>query len=311
VPILPSPLQVTDDAEAGWHEAVARAAAVIVLLAVAVMGLRARGAFSHRVSSLLTEAGSSVVIYVFVAAEGVGLVACVILLALVLRRPRRRKRDDDNDEQQPWRPLVPWWARALGVVLALALLAAPFVILVANRGRATFTPPVVAHPSGPLRGTGHQVASSPGSLVWPLVAGVIIAAVAVLVLAVLSRRGRHGNDAAGPGQVPAAARVAEGLEAGSGALEAGGESRAAIIACYAAMERGFAAAGSAPAAADTPAEVLTRASRAGIVRSGPAEVLTGLFRRARYSTEPMTSADSGTAASALTQMRADLGRSGP
>jgi len=310
VPILPSPLQVTDDAEAGWHEAVARAAAVIVLLAVAVMGLRARGAFSHRVSSLLTEAGSSVVIYVFVAAEGVGLVACVILLALVLRRPRRRKRDDDNDEQQPWRPLVPWWARALGVVLALALLAAPFVILVANRGR-TFTPPVVAHPSGPLRGTGHQVASSPGSLVWPLVAGVIIAAVALLVLAVLSRRGRHGNDAAGPGQVPAAARVAEGLEAGSDALEAGGESRAAIIACYAAMERGFAAAGSAPAAADTPAEVLTRASRAGIVRSGPAEVLTGLFRRARYSTEPMTSADSGTAASALTQMRADLGRSGP
>jgi hypothetical protein len=72
------------------------------------------------------------------------------------------------------------------------------------------------------------------------------------------------------------------------------------------MERGFAAAGSAPAAADTPAEVLTRATDAGIVRSGSAELLTGLFRRARYSNQPMTSADSDAAATALDQMRADL-----
>jgi hypothetical protein len=72
------------------------------------------------------------------------------------------------------------------------------------------------------------------------------------------------------------------------------------------MERGFAAAGSAPAPADTPAEVLTRATRAGIVRSGPAEALTGLFRRARYSSQPMTSADSDAAAAALDQMRGEL-----
>jgi Domain of unknown function (DUF4129) len=72
------------------------------------------------------------------------------------------------------------------------------------------------------------------------------------------------------------------------------------------MERGFAAAGSAPAAADTPAEVLTRAIEAGIVRSANAEVLTGLFRRARYSTDPMTSADSASAASALALMQAEL-----
>lgn len=59
------------------------------------------------------------------------------------------------------------------------------------------------------------------------------------------------------------------------------------------MERGFAAAGSVPAAAsDTPAEVLARATGAGLVRSGPAVRMAGLFRRARYSSEPMTSADS-------------------
>ncbi len=76
------------------------------------------------------------------------------------------------------------------------------------------------------------------------------------------------------------------------------------------MERGFAAAGSAPAAADTPAEVLARAIGARIVRPGlaeaPAEVLTSLFRRARYSAEPITPADSAAAAAALAQLRAAL-----
>ena len=72
------------------------------------------------------------------------------------------------------------------------------------------------------------------------------------------------------------------------------------------MERGFAAAGSAPAAADTPAEVLSRAAGAGLIRSGSAATLTSLFRRARYSTEPMTSADSEEAAGALAHMQADL-----
>ena len=74
------------------------------------------------------------------------------------------------------------------------------------------------------------------------------------------------------------------------------------------MERGFAAAGpaAAPGLADTPAEVLARATRAGLVSPEPAETLTGLFRRARYSTQPMTSTDSRVAADALTELRTDL-----
>jgi hypothetical protein len=35
-------------------------------------------------------------------------------------------------------------------------------------------------------------------------------------------------------------------------------------------------------------------------------MLTGIFRRARYSTQPMTDVDSGQAATALAQMRAEL-----
>ena len=55
------------------------------------------------------------------------------------------------------------------------------------------------------------------------------------------------------------------------------------------------------------AEVLARATGAGLVRSGSAVRMAGLFRRARYSSEPMTSADSAAAAAALDQMQADLG----
>lgn len=75
------------------------------------------------------------------------------------------------------------------------------------------------------------------------------------------------------------------------------------------MERSFAAAGSAPAA-DTPAKVLARASNAGLLRSGSAEVLTGLLRQARYSSQPVTGTDVDAAASALAGMRADLEGSG-
>ena len=133
--------------------------------------------------------------------------------------------------------------------------------------------PPVAHLVNPVSRSQPPNAAAQSSA-WPLIAGLVIAI------------------------------------AGSAALQANHEPRAAIIACYAAMEQGFAAAGSAPAAADTPAEVLARATAAGIVRSGSAEVLTGLFRRARYSDEPMTSADSAAAATALVQMRADLAGAG-
>jgi hypothetical protein len=178
-----------------------------------------------------------------------------------------------RDEQEPERLLFPWWAKTAGVLLALGLLVTPFVVLLSLKVRKHTPVPPVAHLVNPVSRSQPPNAAAQSSA-WPLIAGLVIAI------------------------------------AGSAALQANHEPRAAIIACYAAMEQGFAAAGSAPAAADTPAEVLARATAAGIVRSGSAEVLTGLFRRARYSDEPMTSADSAAAAAALVQMRADLAGAG-
>jgi multisubunit Na+/H+ antiporter MnhB subunit len=235
------------------------------------------------------------------ACEGVALVAFIVLLAATRRQRRPR------DEEEPERLYFPWWAKTAGVLLALGLLVTPLVVLFTLKTRTHAPVPPLAPRVNPL--SRAQPPNAPAqSSPWPLIAGMVIAIVVVLVLTLLTRRRRLPGR---PNRVDRVAALAQGLAAGSAALQANHEPRAAIIACYTAMEQGFAAAGSAPAAADTPAEVLARATAAGIVRrrswAGPAEVLTGLFRRARYSAEPMTSADSAAAAAALTRMRADLG----
>ena len=297
---------VTGGAGAGWAAAAARVAMVAVLLAVAVIGLRARGTFSHQASSPLVAVGGRVIVSVFAVAEGAGLVSVVIALTLVLRRPRRHNPEDEA--HVPHRPPLPWWAKPLITLFALAMLAAPWIILLAGRNTRNGTTPLTPLlPPVPRAGAGQPVPPPGSSLTWPLLAGVLLAVAAVLTLAILTRRRRHQGRPPTRERAPAPAGLAEGLAAGREALLAGREPRAAIIACYAAMERGFAAAGSPPTAADTPAEVLARATGAGLVRSGYAEVLTGLFRRARYSSQPMTGADSDAAASALARMRADLG----
>ena len=275
-------------------------AVAAVLLAVTVTGLRARGAFAHGGNQTAAGASGVVLATVLSAAEGLAVIAFIVVLASA--RPQRQPNGDDDEEL--WRPNIPWWAKAVGVVLALAALVTPFAVLLTRKPRQLGPRPLVAGP--PKVSLGHAATSS-GSNIWPLIIGMVIAIAVVVALTLPARRKRSAR--AQPKDGTRLAALLASLAAGSEALDAGGDPRAAIIACYAAMERGFAAAGSAPAVADTPAEVLARATRAGLIRPGPAQTLTGLFRRARYSTHPMTSADSRVAADALSQMRSDLGHS--
>jgi Domain of unknown function (DUF4129) len=266
-----------------------RVVTVVVLLAVTVIGLRSRGAFSTAPNLAAAGATGTVLATALAVCEGVALVAFVVVILSV--RPRRGK----PDSEEPVQLFFPWWAKSLGVLLALALLAAPLVVLFSTkvRKKAAVPPPAVP---GHLLGGSPRVTTPGAGSAWPLVIGIVVAVAVTLVL--LTRRRRLTT--APRNRVDRLAALAEGLAAGRVALTANAEPREAIIACYAAMEHGFAAAGSAPAVADTPAEVLARATGAGIVRPGPAEALITLFRRARYSTEPMTATD------ALTQLRADL-----
>lgn len=276
-------------------------AAVAVLLAVTVTGLRARGTFAHGGNQTAAGVSGAVLAIALSAAEGLAVIAFIVVLASA--RPQRLPKDEDDDEEL-WRPNIPRWAKAAGVLLAVAALVTPFAVLFTRKPRPLGPQPLPVGP--PKVGLGHAATSSGGD-VWPLVTGMVIAIAIVVALTLSARRRRPAR--AQPKNRTRLATLLDSLAAGSAALDAGGEPRAAIIACYAAMERGFAAAGSAPAVADTPAEVLARATRAGLVRPVPAETLTGLFRRARYSTHPMTSTDSLLAADALTQMRSDLSES--
>ncbi len=280
-----------------------RVAAVAVLLAVTVAGLRAHGTFSRAAHSAATGVTGSLLAILIATGEGVAVVAFIIVLAMA--RPERKK-NPDTDE--PPRPPFPWWAKTLAVLVAMAVMITPFVVLFSKKSRKAITAPgQLTRPGIAPPGVAGRLASHP-STPWPIIAGMVIAVAVVVAMTVWSRRRRYAGRLREPSR--SLGRLLDSLAAGHAALASSADPRAAIIACYAAMERGFAAVGSAPADADTPAEVLARASGAGIIRSGSPEVLTGLFRRARYSAEPMTSADSGAAASALTQMRADL-ESGP
>jgi hypothetical protein len=283
------------DRTAAW-----RVAAVAVLLALTAAGLRSRGTFSHAPDRVLAGASGTVLATTLAAAEGVALVA--FALVLVMARPRRKPRPGRDE---PPRPPFPWWAKTLAVLASVAVMVTPLAILLTLRTQPRTA--AQAHP-GALAGGGavppRLPATAHGSP-WPLIAGMLIALALLVALTAWSRHARR-RPAWPPGD---RARLALGdsLAAGRAALAGPRDPRAAIIACYAAMERGFAAAGSAPAAADTPTEVLARATGAGLVRSGSAVRMAGLFRRARYSSEPMTSADSAAAAAALDQMQADLG----
>lgn len=105
--------------------------------------------------------------------------------------------------------------------------------------------------------------------------------------------------------------VARAVVAGQAAVqdEAITDPRAAIVACFAAMERALARVGgeAAPTAADTPREVLRRGIDGSRLPEEPAQRLLDLFQEARFSTHPMGESDRDAADRALTSILDSLG----
>ena len=283
-----------------------RLAAVVALLAVASIGLRSRAALSSVSHPAAAAAAGRPLVVVFGALDGIGALACIGLLILVFRMSsRKRKRDDQLYFEHDL--MIPWWSRALALLVVLAVVAVPLVLLgLAFRGHPhglAFSP---AAPAGPARRpvTSPRHATSGGTSWW-LAGGLAAAGLAAAGLALGARR-RPLSAAARNQAAPLTERLAAATSAATAALSSHADPRKAIIACYAAMERSLARAGSPPAAADTPAEVLGRASAAGLVRSAAAEALTGLFRRARYSQHALAEEDRTAATNALAGIHADL-----
>ncbi|MFJ9773125.1 DUF4129 domain-containing protein [Kitasatospora sp. NPDC101157] len=182
------------------------------------------------------------------------------------------------------------------LLLPVAAVAVPVLLLVLNRRAAS-------GPSGPRLvpglGPGAAMPTPQAETRAPEVpgvvlgAGVLVAALFVLAAAVallfavvvlLRLRGRQ-RPVALPGVVAASpeSALAEAVASGRRALE-GTDARAAVIACYAAMEGSLAASGLPRHAWESPTELLRRVLSDERVDATAARELTALFREARYST---------------------------
>ncbi|MHB1801326.1 MAG: DUF4129 domain-containing protein [Actinomycetes bacterium] len=220
------------------------------------------------------------------------LLAVVGAALLVLMLARHPAPEEDVQESSPVR-------RGRGPALAGIFVAVVIITLL-----------VIVGGHHPFNGLGSRPVPGPGARVKPLGGRVpplppssltprewqALAAVGLLLLlavAALLVRSRYARGGSGPRAASAEADLADLAEAArSGAvlLDEIVDPRAAVLACYAAMEARLAQAGTGPHAADTPAELLERVRAARSASEGPVAELTGLFVEARFSPHPVDEA---------------------
>ncbi len=212
----------------------------------------------------------------------------------------------------------------LGYVVGLGLIAIPAAYLLSRHvhprelprpQRATRPPP----PAVPR--SGHPGGYPIVGIIVVLIIGTLLAAALIyaIVRLVSMRRGvwagwrrRAAGLAIEPSNGDDESDLAQAVASGQRALRRLDDARAAIIACYVAMEESLARAGAARGAADTPDELLARAAGQGLGTGGAAARLTALFYEARFSSHPMPPAGRDAAERALRDLAASLGPgSGP
>lgn len=157
------------------------------------------------------------------------------------------------------------------------------------------------------RRAGHPIHLGPLLTIAGIVLGLLVLAAALYIVVRLLRAPRPEpvEGFAGPAEeITDDAELERAMLAGRGALE--GEARAAIIACYAAMEESLSAAGLPRLHSDSPADLLARAAGRGLIAGGAAGRLAELFREARYSTHAMTPRHLTDARAALDEILAQV-----
>jgi len=199
---------------------------------------------------------------------------------------------------------------AVALAAALVALTGPFNLSTrALQSKQRVTPPVA--PQGLSR---HLTALGAGSashfpvldVLYALMVCALLAAVGALWFA-LARNDRRPRlaEPEEPAQ-ECAGTLREALAEGRRALAQIDGSRAAIIACYIAMENSLADAGASRGISETPDELLVRAAKSVVFSRGAAQVLTSLFYEARFSTHPLSQADKDQAEVALSMLFEEL-----
>lgn len=280
-----------------------RVVPVVLLVLLAMAGLR--GALARpRWNGPLRGAGIGI---------GVALmVLLVTLLVITWRRHRAAPVDSTRAEMDVAVKLriVLLGVLGLGTVSVIAgLLFAAHLHLLASRPKAGSQtqrdPSQIRLPSPrPHAGTGgFSIPLAP--ILYSL---LVLALIAAIVLSIrwsarLRAPARLGREAVGEDD---SQDLREAVESGRSALRTLDDARAAIIACYLAMEQSLAERGAARAVAGTPDELLARATQSKIVSGTSAARLTALFYEARFSSHPMDQGQRQTAEQALDELAAAL-----
>jgi len=285
--------------DAGWRQGrVALTAVLVVLVAVALRGKLPAPALDGPFRRDGLAIG--------VVLEGV--LAC-LLVALIVRH-RRAPRD----------ALIAARLRALLTYLVGAgLIAIPAAYLLGRAEHAHLRPrrPPQPTPSGSPRPLGpeHNTGSVAGLIVVIVLVALLTAVlIYVIVRFIRSHRWIWASWRRRAASVAIEASIGddeeagllEAVESGQSALRQLDDARAAIIACYVAMEQSLAEAGTARDAADTPYALLIRAADRGLIRTAAAARLTELFYEARFSSHPMPADRRDDAQQALAEVAASL-----
>jgi hypothetical protein len=205
--------------------------------------------------------------------------------------------------------------KVLTYVVGAGLVAIPAAYLLSRHVR-----PRRPRSTTPAKTNGYRLHLRPPShftaswFIVIVILGALIAAALVYFIVVVMRgriwlgfrRGAPGT-AIGLAEPEDESDLREAVESGRSALRQFDDARAAIIACYVAMEQSLDRAGAARVVADTPDELLARAADQGLVHGDAAARLTALFYEARFSTHPMPFAKRDEALQALGELAASLG----
>ncbi|MEW2132931.1 DUF4129 domain-containing protein [Streptomyces sp. NPDC005435] len=298
----------------GRHSAITPAQAALVVL---VVGGVALGALLLRTETGLWAKGRGPLGGNPVLVLGLALLGALGVSAL---RGKYRERVDGAGELTPVEERL---ADGVTRVLLAASLVVPVLVLVLHRfgmsgsgdesgGRASQPPPSPPADLGSSVPPGRH-AEHPGHVMHfglkRVLLGLVIALLVVAVVIAGLRLWRYLTRPSAPQGTATYAtldderqRLARAVDSGRRALRDGTDARAAVIACYAAMEQSLAASGVTRHASDSPQDLLERAVAGGLSTGAAAATLTALFREARYSTHPMDGGHRDRAAAALAEI---------
>jgi hypothetical protein len=242
----------------------------------------------------------------------VGLALEAVFAILVLVTLRRQKRGSQEAVPAKLRTMLltalGTGAAAMALVTLIGLNLHLFTLRPRKVERGRRPPGSVPSVSFRPRAKGPGLHVPLAAVLYALLILLLLAAVVASIWWARRRRPAPGRPA-GDFVAEDSQDLREAVASGRSALRTVDDARAAIIACYLAMEQSLSERGTARGVADTPDELLARAQDRDLVRGPAAARLTALFYEPRFSSHPLGPAQRDAAGQALDELAAALAAS--